>query len=72
MLLIHLIKKGRNMLYKSPFKVTNVEKTYNDLTQAYRFFRNVEHRIQMVNDTQSHQLPKSEEGLIWVIQKICS
>ena len=34
MLLILLIKKGKNMLYKSPFKVTNVEKTYNDLKKG--------------------------------------
>ena len=29
-----LIKKGKNMLYKSPFKVKNVEKTYNDLKKV--------------------------------------
>ncbi|MDX1780657.1 MAG: glutamine-synthetase adenylyltransferase, partial [Thalassovita sp.] len=33
------------------------------LTDHYRFHREVEHRIQMVNDAQTHDLPNSEEGL---------
>lgn len=33
------------------------------LTEAYRYLRNVEHRIQMVADEQSHTLPEDEEGL---------
>ncbi|WP_310620714.1 bifunctional [glutamine synthetase] adenylyltransferase/[glutamine synthetase]-adenylyl-L-tyrosine phosphorylase [Flexibacterium corallicola] len=35
----------------------------DDLTKAYRYLRNVEHRIQMVNDEQTHILPEDEEGL---------
>ncbi|MGU3574779.1 bifunctional [glutamine synthetase] adenylyltransferase/[glutamine synthetase]-adenylyl-L-tyrosine phosphorylase [Brucellaceae bacterium C25G] len=35
----------------------------DDLTQQYSFLRDVEHRIQMVNDEQSHTLPDDDEGL---------
>jgi glutamate-ammonia-ligase adenylyltransferase len=34
-----------------------------DLTQAYRYLRKLEHRLQMVEDEQTHTLPKSQEGL---------
>lgn len=34
-----------------------------ELTDAYWFLRNVEHRIQMISDEQSHTLPEDEEGL---------
>ncbi|WP_323783126.1 glutamine-synthetase adenylyltransferase [Thalassovita sp.] len=33
------------------------------LTDHYRFHRQVEHRIQMVNDAQTHALPNSHEGM---------
>ena len=33
------------------------------LSEAYAYLRNVEHRIQMVADEQSHTLPEDEEGL---------
>ncbi len=33
------------------------------LTDHYRAHREVEHRIQMINDAQTHDLPKSEEGM---------
>ncbi|WP_137701990.1 [protein-PII] uridylyltransferase family protein [Marimonas lutisalis] len=33
------------------------------LAADYRSHREVEHRIQMVNDAQTHRLPKSEEGI---------
>ncbi|MGE4218533.1 MAG: bifunctional [glutamine synthetase] adenylyltransferase/[glutamine synthetase]-adenylyl-L-tyrosine phosphorylase [Alphaproteobacteria bacterium] len=32
-----------------------------DLSAAYRFLRRLEHRLQMVSDEQTHQLPKTEE-----------
>lgn len=35
----------------------------DDLAEAYRFLRRVEHRIQMVADEQSHTLPEDEAGL---------
>lgn len=36
---------------------------FAELTACYRFFRTVEHRIQMVNDRQTHQLPDSPEEI---------
>jgi glutamate-ammonia-ligase adenylyltransferase len=34
-----------------------------DMEEAYRYLREVEHRIQMINDEQTHILPKDEEAL---------
>ena len=34
-----------------------------ELTEAYRFLRRVEHRLQMVDDAQTHTLPDDEDGL---------
>ncbi len=34
----------------------------NRLTDHYRFARTVEHRVQMVQDAQTHHLPKTDEG----------
>ncbi|NBN62866.1 bifunctional [glutamine synthetase] adenylyltransferase/[glutamine synthetase]-adenylyl-L-tyrosine phosphorylase [Pannonibacter tanglangensis] len=39
------------------------EEARSDLEAAYRFLRSVEHRIQMLNDEQTHLLPQDEEGL---------
>lgn len=33
------------------------------MMDAYRFLRTVEHRLQMVNDAQTHSLPESTDGL---------
>jgi len=35
----------------------------HDLTEAYRFLRTLEHRLQMVADEQTHTLPKDDAGL---------
>lgn len=35
----------------------------DQLSEHYRAHREVEHRIQMINDAQTHDLPKTEEGL---------
>ncbi len=35
----------------------------HDLTQSYRFLRTVEHRLQMVDDAQTHNLPATAEGI---------
>jgi [glutamine synthetase] adenylyltransferase / [glutamine synthetase]-adenylyl-L-tyrosine phosphorylase len=35
----------------------------SDLTEAYRFLRKVEHRLQMIDDAQTHTLPKDAEEL---------
>ena len=37
--------------------------TAADMTGAYRFLRRVEHRLQMINDEQTHTLPADGEGL---------
>ncbi|HZK90225.1 MAG TPA: bifunctional [glutamine synthetase] adenylyltransferase/[glutamine synthetase]-adenylyl-L-tyrosine phosphorylase [Stellaceae bacterium] len=34
-----------------------------DLTENYRFLRRVEHRLQMVDDAQTHRLPNTAEGV---------
>jgi [glutamine synthetase] adenylyltransferase / [glutamine synthetase]-adenylyl-L-tyrosine phosphorylase len=34
-----------------------------EMTQAYRFLRRVEHRLQMIDDRQTHSLPKTQAGL---------
>ncbi len=34
------------------------------LTQHYRAHREVEHRVQMINDAQTHLLPNSEDGMM--------
>ncbi|HVU19220.1 MAG TPA: bifunctional [glutamine synthetase] adenylyltransferase/[glutamine synthetase]-adenylyl-L-tyrosine phosphorylase [Rhizomicrobium sp.] len=39
------------------------EQTTNDLKHAYRYFRKLEHRLQMIEDEQTHTLPKSSDGL---------
>lgn len=35
-------------------------KTYATLSHAYTFFRKLEHRLQMVHDAQTHELPENE------------
>ncbi len=34
-----------------------------DMINAYRYLRRLEHRLQMVDDQQTHSLPESDEGL---------
>ncbi len=34
-----------------------------DLRAAYEFLRSLEHRLQMVNDAQTHRLPESDDGV---------
>jgi glutamate-ammonia-ligase adenylyltransferase len=38
-----------------------LEKTVNELTEAYVFLRNLEHRLMYVEDQQTQDLPKSDE-----------
>ncbi len=38
----------------------------DELTEAYGFLRRLEHRLQMIEDEQTHTLPKSAEGLAHV------
>ncbi len=37
--------------------------TAADLVKAYRFLRTLEHRLQMIDDEQTHAIPKSDEGV---------
>ncbi|MEQ8195372.1 MAG: bifunctional [glutamine synthetase] adenylyltransferase/[glutamine synthetase]-adenylyl-L-tyrosine phosphorylase [Rhodospirillales bacterium] len=37
--------------------------TADDLLSAYRYLRRVEHRLQMINDEQTHTLPKDDRDL---------
>ncbi|MCA0305245.1 MAG: bifunctional [glutamine synthetase] adenylyltransferase/[glutamine synthetase]-adenylyl-L-tyrosine phosphorylase [Proteobacteria bacterium] len=39
------------------------EQTVDELIEAYGFLRTVEHRLQMVDDRQTHSLPDDEAGL---------
>jgi glutamate-ammonia-ligase adenylyltransferase len=34
-----------------------------EMSEAYEFLRKLEHRVQMVEDQQTHELPKTQEGL---------
>jgi [glutamine synthetase] adenylyltransferase / [glutamine synthetase]-adenylyl-L-tyrosine phosphorylase len=34
-----------------------------DLQHAYRFLRTLEHRLQMINDEQTHSLPSTDDGI---------
>ncbi len=68
-----LIAGGRNILLREnetiaalqALKESNwIEETaVLELTQAYWFLRDVEHRLQMVNDAQTHILPETKEDL---------
>jgi glutamate-ammonia-ligase adenylyltransferase len=39
------------------------DKTARELKHAYRYFRELEHRLQMIDDEQTHTLPKDADGL---------
>jgi len=39
------------------------DRTTAELTDAYCFLRRLEHRLQMIEDEQTHTLPKTDEGL---------
>ncbi len=46
------------------------EKSVTNLTKAYTFLRNLEHRIQYLEDQQTHLLPTSQEDLEWIAQSM--
>lgn len=55
--------RALNALQKSG----KVDKAENEnLQEAYVYFRTVEHRLQMVNDDQTHEIPTSDEDLLRV------
>ncbi len=35
----------------------------NEMSAAYRYLRHVEHRLQMINDAQTHKIPKTPEDI---------
>ena len=45
---------------------TITAETAADLTRAYRYLRMLEHRLQMIEDEQTHTVPKSAEGVAHV------
>jgi glutamate-ammonia-ligase adenylyltransferase len=45
---------------------TIAPETAADLTGAYRYLRTLEHRLQMIEDEQTHTVPKSEDGVAHV------
>ncbi|HEY0301139.1 MAG TPA: bifunctional [glutamine synthetase] adenylyltransferase/[glutamine synthetase]-adenylyl-L-tyrosine phosphorylase, partial [Rhizomicrobium sp.] len=42
------------------------QETTADLTDAYRYLRMLEHRLQMIEDEQTHSVPRSAEGIAHV------
>ena len=38
----------------------------DNLIDSYEFLRRLEHRLQMIDDEQTHSLPKTDEGLDWI------
>ncbi len=68
-----LIWGGRDPDLRSPFTVTAIEALVaagrvepdvaKDMIGSYRYLRRLEHRLQMVDDQQTHSLPDTEEGL---------
>ena len=68
-----LILGGRNPALRSPRTLDAIAalrardlvsaETATDLTNAYRFLRTLEHRLQMIDDEQTHSIPKSGDGV---------
>ncbi|UCH73211.1 MAG: bifunctional [glutamine synthetase] adenylyltransferase/[glutamine synthetase]-adenylyl-L-tyrosine phosphorylase [Rhodospirillales bacterium] len=45
-------------------RVGRIDKaTADQLAEAYEFLRKLEHRLQMINDEQTHDLPRDDEGI---------
>jgi glutamate-ammonia-ligase adenylyltransferase len=45
-------------------------KSVENLSSAYVFLRNLEHRIQYLDDQQTHVLPESTQDLMWLAQSM--
>jgi [glutamine synthetase] adenylyltransferase / [glutamine synthetase]-adenylyl-L-tyrosine phosphorylase len=68
-----LILGGRDPALRSPATLDALQalqtrghvgaEAARELTGAYRFFRELEHRLQMMEDEQTHTIPKDDEGL---------
>ncbi len=46
------------------------QETADALAQAYEFLRRVEHRIQYLDDQQTHVLPTRDDDLLWIAQTL--
>lgn len=46
------------------------QETAEQLAEAYTFLRRVEHRIQYLDDQQTHMLPTRDEDLAWIAQSM--
>ena len=67
-----IIFGGRDKSIRSRATITSLRAVANkkwlpkvlvkDLIENYRFHRTIEHRLQMVNDAQTHELPNSDQG----------
>ena len=44
--------------------------TVDALSEAYTFFRRVEHRVQYLDDQQTHVLPTQDDDLAWIAQSM--
>ena len=68
-----LIWGGRDPELRLPFTVAAIEALVaaerveadvaRDMIESYRYLRRLEHRLQMVDDQQTHSLPDNDEGL---------
>ncbi|MGB0573104.1 MAG: bifunctional [glutamine synthetase] adenylyltransferase/[glutamine synthetase]-adenylyl-L-tyrosine phosphorylase [Alphaproteobacteria bacterium] len=68
-----LIWGGRDPELRSPFTISAIEALVDagrvepdvaaDMIESYRYLRRLEHRLQMVDDQQTHSLPDTDEGL---------
>jgi glutamate-ammonia-ligase adenylyltransferase len=68
-----LIWGGRDPDLRSPFTVASIEALVaagrvqpdvaTDMIESYQYLRRLEHRLQMVDDQQTHSLPDTDEGL---------
>lgn len=47
------------------------EKTVSELSEAYIFLRNLEHRLMYVDDAQTQELPKSDEAKARIAKAMC-
>jgi glutamate-ammonia-ligase adenylyltransferase len=71
-----LILGGRDLLLRSPATLTALEalrlrhhvsdEAARALSEAYRFLRTLEHRLQMIDDEQTHTVPKDDDGVAHV------
>jgi len=63
-------RSGRTLDALSTLAESNVvsDQTADELTEAYEFLRQLEHRLQMINDQQTQTLPNDEPGMCHVAQ----